>query len=483
MVRGRIGFVLLLLAAAMPAAGPTLAAGATGAAGAAIACTAPVPSATQPGYAVADPNCDLGTQAPFVPLTDAQGNAITTVHTGIADGSAFRIEVPEHWNHELVLWAHGFHGNGTTVWVDSPPLRSLLVGRGFAWAASSYQTNGYDVGHGVTDTHALIDLFGAAVGSAPRALYLTGASMGGHVTAVAIEHYRDTFAGAMPICGALGDTKLFDHYLDANVTAAALTWTQIQFPPTLQAGQAYAPGYVAAVLSELPRLGSGFLTPNVRLSELGRSWAAAVEQRSGGTRPGFDSAIAYWNARSFAPLVNIPFLFGLYPGLSGGTIGVAPGNVTSNQDTVYQLDAKRPLTPAERQLNDQALRVAATAGPSEDLTGIPAVHGDPGIPVLSLHDVGDLFVPFSMEQLYASRARQHDQADLFVSRAIRGNAHCGFTPAELERGFDDLVAWVRGGHRPPGDAILNRHEVAEPTFGCRFTDGAHPEFVGAPCPG
>jgi hypothetical protein len=156
--------------------------------------------------------------------------------------------------------------------------------------------------------------------------------------------------------------------------------------------------------------------------------------------------------------------------------------VTSNVHTVYQLDGKRSLTPAERLLNQQVLRVAATAGPSPDLTGIPAVRGDPRIPVLSLHDVGDLFVPFSMEQVYAQRARQHDESRLFVSRAIRGNAHCGFTAAELQRGFDDLVAWVRGAHRPAGDAILDRHEVAKETFGCRFTDGQHPEFAGAPCP-
>jgi hypothetical protein len=480
MGQGRIRVLLLSLAVGMLAAGSTLTAGA---AGAAPACAAPVPSTTQPGYTVADPNCDFGTQAPFAPLADGHGDAISTVYTGIADGSAFRIEVPEHWNHDLVLWAHGFRGTGTTVWVDSPPLRRFFVERGFAWAASSYQTNGYDVGHGVSDTHALIALFGSAVGSAPGTLYMTGASMGGHITAVEIEHYRDTFAGAMPVCGALGDTKLFDHFLDANVTAAALTGTQIQFPPTLQAGQAYAPTYVGQVLSELPQLGSGFLTPNVQLTELGRTWEAAVEQRSGGTRPGFDSAIAYWNSFGFAPLTNVPFLFGLYPGLSGGTIGIASGNVTSNLDTVYQLDGKRSLTPAERQLNDQVLRVAATAGPTDDLTGIPAVHGDPRIPVLSLHDVGDLFVPFSMEQLYAKRARHHDQSRLFVSRAIRGNAHCGFTQAELQRGFDDLVAWARGGHRPAGDAILDRHQVAKPTFGCRFTDGAHPEFAGAPCPG
>jgi hypothetical protein len=446
------------------------------------ACAAPVPSTTQPGYTVADPDCDFGTSNRFVPLTDQDGNAISTVHTGIDRGSAWRIEVPKRWNGELVLFAHGFRGDGTTVWVDSPALREFHVRRGFAWAASSYQTNGYDVGHGVTDTHALIGLFRRAVGRSPRATYLTGVSMGGHVTAVAIEHYRGVFAGAMPYCGVLGDTALFDYFLDANVTAAALTGTAIRFPPTPAEGEAYAPEFARQVLAALPQLGSGFNTPNVRFTELGRTWQAAVEQRSGGTRPGIDSAFAYWNSFGFPPLTNLPFLFGLYPGLSGGTIGIADGNVTSNVRTVYQLDGKRSLTPAERKLNAEVLRVAATAHASKDLTGIPAVRGSPRIPVLSLHTIGDLFVPFSMEQVYASRAKRHHQSKLFVSRAIRGNAHCGFTQAELRRGFDDLVRWVRSGRRAAGDDILNRHMVASPTFGCRFTDGAHPEFVGVACP-
>jgi hypothetical protein len=285
----------------------------------------------------------------------------------------------------------------------------------------------------------------------------------------------------MPYCGVLADTSLFDHFLDANVTAAALTGTAIRFPLTLADGQAYAPVYDQQVLGELPRLGSGFNTPGVQFTDLGRTWQAAVEQRSGGTRPGVDSAFTFWNSFGFAPLTNIPFLFGLYPGLSGGTIGIAPGNVTSNVGTVYQLDGKRPLTPAERQLNRDVLRIAATAKASDDLSGIPAVHGDPRIPVLSLHDVGDLFVPLSMEQIYARRATAHHQSGLFVSRAIRGNAHCGFTLAELERGFTDLVHWVRSGHRPGGDSILDPAQVAKPTFGCRFTDGPHPEFVGVPC--
>jgi hypothetical protein len=294
--------VALALAAPPPAAAQAQA-----------ACAAPVPSDTQPGYAVADPWCDFPGGAPFAPLTDAAGAPLSQVHAGIDDGAAWRIEVPHRWNGELVLHAHGYRGEGTTVWVDDPGLRAHFVQRGFAWAASSYQTNSYDLAQGVRDTHALIDLVRRVTDRQPGETLITGPSMGGHVTAVAVEHYRGTFAGAMPTCGVLGDTDLFDYFTDANVTAAALTGTPITFP--LQPPPDYPLTYQQQVLGELPQLGSGFTagTPPT-FTPLGLRWGAAVEQRSGGSRPGFASAFAFWNSFGFAPLTGIPFLFGLYPG-------------------------------------------------------------------------------------------------------------------------------------------------------------------------
>jgi hypothetical protein len=451
-------------------------------AGAATTCAAPVPSDTHPGYTIADPACDFGSGTPFAPLTDSAGQPISRVYTGIRDGAAYRIEVPLAWNGDLAVYAHGYRGMGTTLWVDSSPLRAYQVTHGFAWAASSFQTNGYDVGQGARDSHALIALFHDVVGQAAGHVYMTGGSMGGHVTAVAVEHYRGDFVGALPFCGVLGDARLFDFFLDVNVTAAALTGAPITFP--LHPSADYPAQYVQLVQGELPLLGSSFGTgvPPV-LTPLGQRWAAAVQQRSGGTRPGFDGAFAFWSSLpSLAPLSAIPFHFGIYPGLTGGTINIASGNVTSNLTTVYQLDDDPRLSPAERALNRDVLRVSRTAWPSKDLTGIPLVVGDPGIPVLSLHDIGDLFVPLSMEQVYALRVLQHEQSGLFVSRAIRGIGHCDFTQAELQAGFRDLVTWVRTGQRPGGDAILDPRQVAEPTFGCRFTDGTHPGFTAPPCP-
>jgi pimeloyl-ACP methyl ester carboxylesterase len=455
------GFFALVLAVPLALFGPP-------ARTAAPSCAAPAPSTTQPGYVVADPDCEIdGT--PFTALPGAR------VYTGIRAGAAYRVEVPQHWNGRLVVYAHGYRGDGTTVYVDNPALRAHYIASGFAWAASSYATNGYDVGQGVRDSYALIDLFRQVTGRAARSVLMTGVSMGGQVTAVMIEKHPHAFTGAMPMCGVLGDTSLFDYFLDADATAAALTGVHIGF--TVDQDQ-----WRSEVARMLPALGVTTGKPPT-LTAAGRTWSAIVERRTGGVRPGFDSSFAYWNAAtSLAPLQDLPFLFGLYPGLSGGTENIAPGNVTGNRFTFYRSTDGFWPTPAEWKLNASVLRVSPAVPPSPDLSGVPHVYGRPSIPVLSMHDVADLFVPFSMEQIYARRVAANGRAGLFVSRAIRGVGHCDFTPAELTQGFDDLVRWVDTGRRPAGDAVLDRRAVASPAFGCRFTRGTHQYFVAPACP-
>jgi dienelactone hydrolase len=441
-------------------------------ASAAATCTAPTPSTTQPGYLVADPDCDLdGT--PFTALPGAR------VYTGIRAGAPYRIEVPEHWNGRLVLYAHGYRGQATTVFVGNPDLRAHYIAESYAWAASGYATNGYDVGQGVRDSYALIGLFRDVTGRAARSVIMSGASMGGQITAVAIETYPHAFVGAMPYCGVLGDTTLFDYFLDANVTAAALTGVHIDFP--LSPGVDYQQQWRGQVARMAPALGVTTGRPPT-LTAAGRTWSDVIERRTGGARPGFDGAFSYWNAvPSLPPLNDLPFLFGLYPGLTGGTSNIAPGNVTDNRFTFYRSTDRFWPTAAEWRLNLDVLRVKRTAKADPGLSGIPKVDGNPRVPVLSLHDIGDLFVPFSMEQIYAKRAAAHGKSRLFVSRAIRGTGHCDFNQAELTEAFDDLVGWIHTGHRPGGDAILDRKAVAAPSFGCRYTRGSHSTFVAPAC--
>ena len=47
--------------------------------------------------------------------------------------------------------------------------------------------------------------------------------MGGHVIARALEEYPRVYAGALPLCGVLGDNALFDYFLDHQLAAQALS--------------------------------------------------------------------------------------------------------------------------------------------------------------------------------------------------------------------------------------------------------------------
>ena len=372
----------------------------------------------------------------------------TTTRTwGVLDGAGYQIEVPVNWNGDLVMWAHGYRGTGAELTVDPPPtgLREQLVASGYAWAASSYTENGYDVDSGVESTQELSRFFDRTVGK-PDLRYIAGASMGGHVTGVTIEKYRSEYDGALPVCGVMGDRRLFDTFLDYNAAAQALTDT----PPVYPAPADYVTTTAAQMKTEL-----GTPYPAV-LTEAGQDLRALTEQRTGGERPLFEAGFA-----SFAD-----FLFTVYPVFPG--LGEEPGAVGGNADTVYQLDADPRLTAEEQALNAEILRVEP-ARSHRGLSGVPTIDGRFRIPVLTLHGLGDLFVPFSMEQEYARDAAARGNSDLLVQRAIRSVAHCDFSAEEYQRAFTDLVAWVEQGVRPAGDDVLNAATVADRRYGCRFT--------------
>ncbi|MCV2491030.1 esterase [Geodermatophilus sp. YIM 151500] len=382
----------------------------------------------------------------------------TTRRWGVLGGAGFRIEVPESWNGDLVVHAHGYRGTGPELTVDDPPLREHLVARGYAWAASSYDENGYDVGSGVRSTHRLVEHFDATVRE-PRRRYLSGVSMGGHVTGVTLETFPDEYDGALPVCGVMGDRRLFDTFLDYNAAAQALV------PDTATLPVYPAPGdYVTTVVPQqiAPALGTPYpLVP----TEAGEDLRALTVQRTGGDRPLTDRGFAEW----------AQFLFTLYPTDPG--LGEEPGPVGGNAGTVYQLDADPALTTEERALNEEILRVEAAPG-GGGLTGVPTIDGRPSVPVLTLHGLGDLFVPFSMEQEYARDVAARGDPDLLVQRAVRTVAHCDFSPQEWTTAFDDLVRWVEDGVRPAGDDVLDPVVVADPGYGCRSTVPLRPYDPG-----
>ncbi len=412
---------------------------------------------------------------PFDPLPGFEDSQRTW---GVLEGAGFRMEVPSNWNGRLVMWAHGFRGTGLELTVDNHPLREFLILNGYAWAASSYSANDYNVQVGVKDTRLLVRKFRRMFGE-PDLTYITGASMGGHITGVSIETFPTVYAGAMPICGVMGDFELFDFFLDFNLAAQQLALGESSFP--VSDPVTYSLVTAQDIKAELEAFPGSW---PVALNATGEGFKQLVELRSGGDRPNFDEAWGFWNSvPEFGSGIPGNFLFDL--GTGDGTLPGRPGVVLDNTDAVYQLDLDPALSPAEQDLNDDIFRVAAdpNARAARRLANVPPISGNITRPVLSLHNLGDLFVPFHNEVVYAAEVAAHGASDLLVQRAIRGVGHCDFTPTELVTAFVDLVAWVEFGVKPAGDVVLDPAAVAAPDYGCRFTDfatGTH--LLPAPCP-
>ena len=115
---------------------------------------------------------------------------------------------------------------------------------------------------------ALTDLFTKANnGRAPQRVYLTGTSMGGHVTVLGMHEFPTAFAGGLAMCPA--GPELFDYF--AAVSAAAEVVTGVQFKrDTLQQDA----GAMAAMLGTPPDY-----------TDKGRQLASIEIQISGGPRP------------------------------------------------------------------------------------------------------------------------------------------------------------------------------------------------------
>lgn len=381
-------------------------------------------------------------QLPFTALPGAEA------HWGVHAGAGYRIEVPDDWNGDLVMYAHGFRGNVPALTVSNPSIRSHLIANGYAWAASSYSANGYVPGVGAKDTHALLQRFNGLIGR-PNDVFLMGHSMGGHVTGIAIEQWPRSFAGALPLCGVMGDSTLFDYFQDVYLVAETLVHGEAVVP---------TPGdYTGAAT----RAGMGPSYPS-NLNDTGERFKEIIKNLTGGERPAFE--------QGWLGVVGGNFIFGV--------AGTGPGR--TNVGTVYRFEAGATLSPEEEAFNDEILRIAAEpqyrkpnglGGLPGTLTDSPRINGTIGIPVLSLHTLGELFVPFHMQQIYAERVAENGNADLLVQRAIRDTGHCGFTPAEQTQAFDDLVDWVKNGVKPAGDDVLDPDTVADPAFGCQFTTG------------
>jgi pimeloyl-ACP methyl ester carboxylesterase len=416
----------------------------------------------------------------FTPVPEATfpvllGSAVNTDRwSGVLNGATYRIEVPKNWNGKLVMWAHGYAGQVPELSLDSiegtPIMRRYLLDNGYAWAASSYSKNYYDVRAGVEDTNALALNFNAIAANKGRLLppptkvFIAGVSMGGHVAAAAVETETQVYAvnkvrysGSVPMCAVLADTELFNYFAGYQVAAQQLANAPITaFPVADFAG--LAPTIQNALWSSFPR------TSNAQ----GNKLKNIVMNLSGGARPFY--------AEGWADEGNQGNIWASL-GDDGSIAGILNSNVLDTTQLFYKVDDSSPtITLLDTAFNNASFKIRPTLDANrlrrDGLRWIPAVNGEVSVPVVTLHTLGDLFVPFKMQQLYLQRMKAKRSDQWLVQRAVRDVGHCAFTAAEAAAAFDAMTKWEAGGTKPAGDDVM---VVASPLYGCAHTNST-PSF-------
>ncbi|WP_322795573.1 serine aminopeptidase domain-containing protein [Tepidiforma sp.] len=432
---------------------------------------AAAPPAATPA-ATSTPAAEAETRAPaspspaaaFRPLGTSAGVATTprdpafsalpgaSAHYGILGRAAYRIEIPDAWNGELVLYAHGFAGFGTEVAVENPPraLREHLIAGGFAWAASSYSENGYVPGIGADDTLALLQHLTAEFGK-PARTYLVGASMGGNVVALALENHPGVYDGGLALCGALGGIEQIDYLV--SWVALAEYFSGLTFPIGVPGAD-----LTSTFLVQLPlRLG----TPAAPTAA-GRAFASAVKHLTGGPRPFFAEGFAEQYAVNFGLAMLDP------------ERRLLVNRAATNEGVAYAIDPGLGVSAEELNAGVRRFPADPAARNAEAHPDAVPTTGRLTAPLLTLHNTGDLFVPISLEQSYLAKARAAGTEELLVQRAIRAGGHCKFSARELTTAFDDLVRWVREGVRPAGDDLSG--DLSD--IGRQFTNPLRPGDPG-----
>jgi pimeloyl-ACP methyl ester carboxylesterase len=377
------------------------------------------------------------------------------VSFGHYEGGTYRIEIPDTWNGELVLWAHGYTANagaqGSRLRVGVPgvgqgsPLRQHLVAEGFAWAASSYRCNGYVPGRGLLDTMALTDLFTKLNDAkGPSRVYLSGVSMGGHVTLLGLQEFPSTFAGGLALCpSGPGEMDFL-----TSVAAASEFITGVK---VTEATRDQDVARLTAILGKPPDY-----------TDKGRQLASVQVLISGGPRPFAIKGLAS-RFLDNASIVADP---------KGREIW---SRVASNSHVRYAIDEGLGLTAdaintgVRRKLADGEAR--SERGAYEE--AIP-FDGRIERPLITVHGSGDLYVPISLEQSLKHAVDAAGKSSLLVQRVVRSPGHCNFSAREQVDAFDALVTWARKGVKPEGDEVLGDLTNA----GMRFTNPLRPGDPG-----
>lgn len=147
-----------------------------------------------------------------VPLPGQPQTGVGVCTDGVqGSGALYRICIPNQWNGDLVVYAHGYAAPQLPLSIPDDQIGGVSLSQtvnqlGYAFATTSYSKNGLAIKEGLADVVDLYNIFITA-NARPRFSYIMGSSLGGAVAALAAEKFPRLFNGALTIAGPVGDFR------------------------------------------------------------------------------------------------------------------------------------------------------------------------------------------------------------------------------------------------------------------------------------
>lgn len=337
--------------------------------------------------------------------------AFAKTEIGQLNQAKFRIDIPDNWNHGLVMYCHGYSPEpGAFKEKPLDPSLAVFLKEGYAVAQSGYSAGGWAVEQAVVDTEVLRQYFAEKYGK-PTETYVSGNSMGGLLTVLMIEKYPDTYDAGLALCGVIGPSaRVMQQAFDDRVVF------DYYFPGLLPSPTKVPPSYE---MSEK-------LTKEV-LRALNKKPSAAAAVRA--------YSDVHSNQDLARGLVFLTYVLKDIEQRSGG-------NPFDNHNTIYT------RLPASDTVNDHIARYEADPGALTYLQQFYTPTGRLTRPVLAVHTSYDPLVSPEIPSDYFLTAREANSGQFFVQQYVKHGGHCNIKPAEIDRGFNELLAWKKNGEAP-----------------------------------
>ncbi len=346
-----------------------------------------------------------------------------TRYDGVTGGdNLYAFLVPDDWNGELVLYAHGFIDSEEPLALPTNDnvvaIRDRVVDMGFAWAYCSYRENGLAVKDGAWATRQLQNLFVAVVKSEPTYTWLMAHSLGGLIGVELVETHPNEYDGILTMGGMIGGTRaqldyvghvriLFDFFYPG-----VLPGTVIDVPEGLDLTQDVIYPVVGAVQADPTGLGALSLIRETPLPY--RSAEELVESLV--TAIGFD-----------------------FRGIHDVLERTEDRCPIDNFDTEYAAAIPGTLPPEVLAMVNAGAQRYSRSRPTENLFDR---HYEPSgeltVPMITLHNRYDPVVPAFHETLYATRVADAGNAANLVQVFTERYGHTDFSADEAAAALLDL---------------------------------------------